>query len=220
MESEKRLKICKKELHCMAATPWQASSRSNREQTDGDTATIATTPLLQHHSSLNISGQGITSTFAGNDATHTITQQEHTNQQSVHTTMQATRSGMNYFTAGNGSSPSQAYRHKTSPTQRFMSRFQLYWKDLDATPMPPLRRSELESSLSIPRSSRRRISTKQPCPAQSQSWWLRRQLCLWRRSLRIDYSYSIQTSYPITKSWFNSSIPVTTQILRIGESSI
>ena len=144
-------------------------SQSNREQTDGDTATMATTPLLQHHSSLSNSRQGITYTFAGNDAIDTITQQEHTDLQPRYTTMHATQSGMNYFTAGNGSSPSQAYRHKTSPTQRFMSRFQLYWKDLDATPMPPLRRSELESSLSIPRSSRRRISTKQPCQAQSQS---------------------------------------------------
>jgi len=89
--------------------PQQASCRSNREQTDGDTATMATTPLLQHHSSLNNSRQGITSTFAGNDATHTITQQEHMNQQPMHTTIQATRSGMNYFTAGNGPPPSQAY---------------------------------------------------------------------------------------------------------------
>jgi hypothetical protein len=37
----------------------------------------------------------------------------------MHTTIQATRSGMNYFTAGNGPPPSQAYWHITSPTQRF-----------------------------------------------------------------------------------------------------
>jgi len=99
--------------------PQQARSQSNREQTDGDTATMATTPLLQHHSSLSNSRQGITYTFAGNDAIDTITQQEHTNLQPMYTTMHATPSGMNYFTAGNGSSPSQAYRYMTSPTQRF-----------------------------------------------------------------------------------------------------
>jgi len=155
--------------------PQQASCRSNREQTDGDTATMATTPLLQHHSSLNNSRQGITSTFCWQRCnTHNHTAGAHEPAANAHYNPGHTvRYELFHCRKWTTTITGVLTHHKP------YTKIQHCWKDLDATQMPPLcqimfrllqRRLELESSLSVLRSSRRKMYTsKQPCPAQSQS---------------------------------------------------